>query len=46
MNEQFIIASAKGIDIDVLVDSLFAAISPRSAQATLGFLYVTDGIGC
>ena len=44
MSEQFIIASARGIDIDVLVESLFTAIAPHPAQATLGFLYVTDAL--
>ena len=42
MNDQFIIASATGNDVETLVEALIAEIAPFSKQATLGFLYVTD----
>ena len=44
MNERFLIASARGSDIDALAASLFAAIDPRSIKAKLGFLYVTEAL--
>ena len=42
MQDQFIIASATGNNIDELAKDLIAAVTPDKAQATLGFLYVTD----
>ena len=44
MSEQFVIASARGGDIDALAANLFATIDPHSIKASLGFLYVTDAL--
>ena len=44
MKEQYVIASARGSDIDALTANLFAAIDPHSLKASLGFLYVTDAL--
>jgi len=44
MSEQFVIASARGADIDALAADLIAAIDPHSIKASLGFLYVTDAL--
>jgi len=44
MNEQFVISSARGGDIDALVAELVLTIDPRSVKASLGFLYVTEAL--
>ena len=43
MSEQFVVASARGSDIDALAASLVAVIDP-STKASLGFLYVTEAL--
>lgn len=44
MNEQFIVAGARGDNIERLVEDLYTEIAPHGAQATLGFVYVTDSL--
>ncbi len=44
MSEQFVIASARGDDVDALAADLIAAIDPHSIRASLGFLYVTEAL--